>query len=353
MLNAELQFADFLEHLPTPAYACAPDGTITRFNKHALRLWGREPSLNSPSDRFCGSLQIFSTTGEPIPHDQCYMALTLATGTECTGQEIVIQCADGRRVAILAHAKPVHDKTGRIIGAVGILVDISAQNDESQSLHNELLHYRSLEQKFFAYSEREQSRLTHHLHEDLGQQLTGIALLVRVLGRRLSEESHAEVDKVIELARLTSESIATARNLAKGSYPLELDHGGLIPALEELAHRTVTKFKISCEIQHDESFRYEQDAGIHLYRIAQEVINNAIKRACARNIVVECKTRDDAASLTVTTDGIPFKYLLTKPNGIDFDLIHSRARLIGGHIELRDCKIGSIVICWLNKRHIG
>jgi len=340
-----------LENLPMPAYACALDGLITHFNQHAVRLWGREPSLNNPADLFCGSMQIFSTDGLLIPHDQCYMALALETGVECLGTEIVIQCANGQRIAALAHAKTVRDKSGKLIGAIGILVDISAQSEVSHSLQSEILKSRRLEQKFFEYSEREQSRLMHHLHEDLGQQLTGIALLVRVLGRRLSEESHAELNRVIELAKLTSESIETARNIARGSYPLELEHGGLMVALEELVRRTADLFKISCKLLHDDSFQYNQESAIHLYRIAQEMMDNAIRRACARNIVVECKARDGVVALAVVSDGISYKYLPIGVNGMDFDLMHSRARLFGAHLEIQEgAEIGGAVICWLGTK---
>jgi len=348
MQNSESELAHLLKNLPVPAYACDPCGLITHFNQHAVRLWGRVPSLNNPADRFCGSPRIFALDGSPIAHDQCYMALALKTDTECTGTEIILQRENGQHVVALAYVEPIHDKSGKLMGAVGILVDISAQNEVSQSLQNEILKCRSLEQKFFEYSEREQSRLTHHLHEDLGQQLTGIALLVRVLGRRLSEESHAEVDRVIELAQLVSECISTARNLAKNSYPLELDHGGLIMALEDLAIRTSSLFKISCKILHDNSFQYKQSSAIHLYRIAQELIDNAVKRAYARNIMVECKARNGVMSLAVTNDGISFEMLSTMSRGVDFDLMHSRARLFGAHLEIRECTIGGSVICWLD-----
>jgi PAS domain-containing protein len=50
-------FRLLLEKLPAGAYTCDPDGLITYFNQHAVRLWGRSPKLNDPEDRFCGSFQ--------------------------------------------------------------------------------------------------------------------------------------------------------------------------------------------------------------------------------------------------------------------------------------------------------
>lgn len=123
--ESEAQFRRLLERLPAGAYTCDREGLITYFNQHALRLWGRAPKLNDPVDRFCGSFRLFAPDGTPIPHDQCWMALSLKTGEEYNGREIVLERPDGRRLTVLAHANPVHDASGELLGAVNVLVDIS------------------------------------------------------------------------------------------------------------------------------------------------------------------------------------------------------------------------------------
>ena len=60
-----------LAALPTPAYACNPDGRLIGFNEHAASLWGRRPALDHPAERFCGSHALFSVDGAPlapVPH---------------------------------------------------------------------------------------------------------------------------------------------------------------------------------------------------------------------------------------------------------------------------------------------
>src|SRR5437763_14941326 len=94
----DLRFKQLLETLPAGAYTCDPEGLITYFNPHAVRLWGRAPKLNDPVDRFCGSFKLHSAHGPPITHDQCWMALALRTGDEYTGQEIVVERPDGTRL---------------------------------------------------------------------------------------------------------------------------------------------------------------------------------------------------------------------------------------------------------------
>jgi two-component system, chemotaxis family, CheB/CheR fusion protein len=132
----ELQFRHLLDKLPAAAYTCDGQGLITYFNQRAVEVWGRAPKLNDAVDRFCGSSKLFSVDGAPIAHENCWMALALKTGQEFNGQEIVIERPYGSRVNVLAHANPIHDKSGRVIGAVNVLVDISERRraEEAQSL---------------------------------------------------------------------------------------------------------------------------------------------------------------------------------------------------------------------------
>lgn len=123
--SGALAFQPFLEKLPAAAYICDAEGLITYFNQHALQLWGRAPKVNDPADRFCGSFKLFSPDGSAISHEQCWMALALQTGMEYNGCEIIIERQDGERIAALAHANPIHDESGRLVGAINVLVDIT------------------------------------------------------------------------------------------------------------------------------------------------------------------------------------------------------------------------------------
>jgi PAS domain S-box-containing protein len=124
-LSDESHFRSLLERLPVGAYTCDAQGLITYFNQAAVRLWGREPKLNDPEDRFCGSFRLFAPDGMPIRHDRCWMALAMLQDREFSGEEIVIERPDGVRVTALAHANPIHDLFGKVVGGVNVLVDIS------------------------------------------------------------------------------------------------------------------------------------------------------------------------------------------------------------------------------------
>jgi PAS domain S-box-containing protein len=123
--DSDLQFRWLLEKLPAGAYTCDAHGLITYFNEAAVRLWGRAPKLHDPVDRFCGSFKLYLADGTPIDHDQCWMARALREERDFNGQEIIIERPDGSRLTGLAHASPIFDTEGRLLGAVNILVDIS------------------------------------------------------------------------------------------------------------------------------------------------------------------------------------------------------------------------------------
>jgi signal transduction histidine kinase/CheY-like chemotaxis protein len=123
--RSEEHFRLLLEALPAGAYTCDTDGLITYYNRRAVELWGREPKLNDRIDRFCGSFKLYAIDGAPITHDRCWMALALQTGRGFNRQEVIVERPDGQRLTALAHANPIRDDAGRLIGAVNVLVDIS------------------------------------------------------------------------------------------------------------------------------------------------------------------------------------------------------------------------------------
>jgi signal transduction histidine kinase len=131
----EVQFRRLLEKLPAGAYTCDAEGLITYFNQQAVQLWGRTPKLRDPVDRFCGSFKLFSTDGTPLGHDQCWMALALKMDTDYNGHEIIVERPDGQRLTVLAYANPIHDESGKLLGAVNILVDITERKRVELAQH--------------------------------------------------------------------------------------------------------------------------------------------------------------------------------------------------------------------------
>ena len=133
-VTAELDFHRLLEALPAAAYTCDPNGLITAYNQRAVQAWGREPRLNDPTDRYCGSFRMHTPGGDPVPHNECWMARCLKEGKEYNGEEIVVERPDGSRLVVLAHAIPFYNDDGKLGGAVNVVVDITQRKRTEQQL---------------------------------------------------------------------------------------------------------------------------------------------------------------------------------------------------------------------------
>ena len=125
------QFRDLLEALPVAIYTTDAVGHITFCNRAAVELAGRVPTLGS--DEWCVTWRLYKPDGTPLPHDQCPMAVALRENRVVRGEESIAERPDGTRVAFMPYPTPLRDGTGKLIGAVNLLVDITgAKRGEEQ-----------------------------------------------------------------------------------------------------------------------------------------------------------------------------------------------------------------------------
>lgn len=115
--------ADILEALPEAIYTTDADGRITFYNRAAVELWGVAPELGR--SEFCGSWKLYWPDGTPLPHDQCPMAQALRERRPIRGAEAVAERPDGKRVPFQPFPTPLFDASGKLVGAVNMLVDLT------------------------------------------------------------------------------------------------------------------------------------------------------------------------------------------------------------------------------------
>jgi PAS domain S-box-containing protein len=203
--QGESHFRLLLEKLPAGAYTCDPEGLITYFNQHAVQLWGRAPQLHDHEDLFCGSFKLFSVDGAPIDHDRCWMAMALKTNEGYNRREIVIERAGGQRLSALAHANPIRDESGNLIGAVYVLVDIT--------------EHKRAEEELRTVREAERSRIARDLHDGVLQDLAAVVQgleAARFEQKARLESSGNDVDLLIEIDTLRH----AASKLCRAVYDL-------------------------------------------------------------------------------------------------------------------------------------
>ena len=197
---------------------------------------------------------------------------------------------------------------------------------------------RRLERELLEISSREQQRVAQDLHDSLGQHLTGTALLTQSLVKRLEAQpgiSSELAEDASKVRALVNEAGTMTRTLARGIYPVHLQGNGLMISLENLA-KNVAEFGQPC------TFAYEKPVSIgdyekatHLYRIAQEATNNAMKYAQAEHVFIKLSQRKEEHVLTVEDDGagIP-KEKLGDRDGMGLRIMRYRAQLIGASLNI-------------------
>ena len=109
--------------LPAAVYVCDSDGTIRRFNRRAVELWGRTPKLCDPSDHFCGS--ICNLDGGPVPHAECAMFDVLQTGIAVRDLDVAFERPDGSRIVASVNIDAIKDSLGNIVGAINCFHDVT------------------------------------------------------------------------------------------------------------------------------------------------------------------------------------------------------------------------------------
>lgn len=129
----------FLDALGVALYTTDADGRITFFNEAAASFWGRRPAIG---ELWCGSLRLYHPDGRPMRHDECPMAVALKEDRTTHGGEATAERPDGSRVAFIAYPTPLHDAEGRLIGAVNVLVDVTARRRAEDELRQATLALR-------------------------------------------------------------------------------------------------------------------------------------------------------------------------------------------------------------------
>jgi signal transduction histidine kinase len=233
------------------------------------------------------------------------------------------------------------------------LEELVQERTEELTRTNELLvqeieQRKNLEREILNISEQEQRRIGQELHDSLGQQLTGIAFMTRVLAQKLEKKSISEADDVARISKLVNEAITQARGLARGLHPVDLDSGSLIGSLEEFASSTQRLFGIKCVFQYDRDVEVkETEKAVHIYRIVQEAVTNAIRHGNAKKIDIRLTGSDGKYTLVVENDGKDFPRKFEKRGtGIGLQIMDHRVDLIAGKLTIhKGSQGGAIVTC--------
>lgn len=242
------------------------------------------------------------------------------------------KAGDPRNVSITGATH--RDRNGQLAGTVMLFRDITEK--------------KRLEKQVMDIGDRERQKIGQDLHDDLCPHLIGVQGLCTVLKENLSEwdlPSHltsfpANAGRNHELSnkilKLIEDAIAKSRGLARGLCPVHLVSHGLSSALKEMATGVTQAAGIPCRFRGDDSeVLLENTEATHIYYIAREAANNAVKHAGATGIDIALCRSNDTVHLSISDDGrgIPEN---SSSRGMGLAIMQYRARMIGATIAFYD-----------------
>ncbi len=230
------------------------------------------------------------------------------------------------------HYAPIGGKDGQLNGSVMVATDITERS--------------RLERQILEISDREQARIGQDVHDGLCQELIGMALTANSLTRSLGSEQRAQLESAHKLCALIDEAITESRRVCRGLYPVRLNTEGLVPALEELARTVGERYKVECAVQtSSRRLRCIQATATHLYRLAQEAINNAVKHSGSPKIEVTVRESAGELELSVRDWGKGMRGAPGRLGGMGLHIMEYRARSIGGVLRVESAETGTVVTC--------
>jgi signal transduction histidine kinase len=281
-----------------------------------------------------GVLELFAA--RRMPHDPVVDSMVLAINSEL-GQFIQRRVAE--EALRRAHDEleiRVHQRTAELKAA-------------NAKLQNSIVERKRLETELLEITEKERRRIALDLHDDLGQKLSGIALMTKGLELKLARQKAGEAQDVARIHALLQQTMNHASDLAHDLASLNPAEQDLPGALSDLADRARELFSISCRFKPDgQTPPLEPGVLAQIYKIAQEAVTNAIKHGKAKRVTISLDNGADKITLTVQNDGLPFPDLRSHSTGMGLRIMNYRASLIGASLEIRaKGNSGTIVTCSL------
>ncbi|MDE3068646.1 MAG: PAS domain S-box protein [Verrucomicrobiota bacterium] len=276
------------------------------------------------------------------------------------GRELCALRKDGSEVPVEIGLTPIQTTEGRFVMATlldvrqrKLVQDILRRTNEvlehrvlkrtaelrrvNAALRREARDRRRLQHELLEISEREQRRIGRDIHDGLGQQLTGVAMLADLLQEELKQKSLPEAAAARRLEELVREAQVYSHKLVCGLYPVTADPHGLMNSLQQLAETVTSLHRVDCRFNCSPAVRLHDNVkATHLFRIAQEAVNNAIRHGRCRQINLLLSVQNGFLRLEIRNDGRRwFAQPQRRTDGMGLQTMKFRSEAMGGTLDIR------------------
>lgn len=184
--------------------------------------------------------------------------------------------------------------------------------------------------------EEERKTIARDLHDDLGQQLTGLQMDIHWMQKKLQQADPLLLNKINEMNEMVDNTIRSIRRILSALRPAILDDLGMLAAMEWLNQETSKRYPLQIHFQvNTQEIPLSPDAASGLFRIYQEAINNAIKHANAKNITAVIEVTDQGLTMSITDDGKGISNYEKREKGYGLLGIKERTYILGGTFSMQ------------------
>lgn len=315
-----------INSLPGIFYLCDSDGKFLRWNKNFERISGynaAEISKMTPEYFFTGDEKDFFSK---------YMRKSFARGH---GEiEAVFVTRDSRKIPYYFTSMAVSFQHKECLICMGLDISASKESEKELKILNGELHRISAHLEDIR--EKEQARIAREVHDQLGQQITGLKMDLSWLQDKITKNISVEAiqQKLNEMSQMLDEAVVTVRKVASDLRPSILDDFGLVEALDWQSKEFAKRSGISVYFkQPSDKLELSPAVTISLFRIYQEVLTNVARHAGAANVNTFLELNGNTLVLTITDDGKGFDS--SKPiKSLGLLGMKERAYMIAGTVKI-------------------
>ena len=258
-----------------------------------------------------------------------------------------IGSSEGRWIYVTA--APLRDSTGKLIGAIETLQDITETKRAEKQI-------RSLSRQIIDIQERERELLSREIHDNVGQLLGALKMGLSRVKKKVPDELSFIKDQLGELLYLSNKTIMEIRELSHALHPPLIHDLGIISALEELCKefRSYSDIVISWNFE-DTKRPLESIVNITIYRLIQEGLNNILKHSKATKAHVSLTVSNNTLCFAIEDNGLGFLTEdvfspLQKNRSLGLLSMQERIALIEGRLEIQsEPGKGTTIIAWIKR----
>jgi signal transduction histidine kinase len=253
--------------------------------------------------------------------------------------EIMKYTKSGKPFWVEVSGQPILNAKGELSNYFMMETDITERKKAYQKLLKKENEIRSFAVQLNNVLEDERSRIAREIHDEFGQQLTGLKMSLSSLEKSLGSEKKSK-DIIHDMLTGVQNTIQSLRNFATELRPGILDTLGLVPSIEWLGKSFEKKSGIQCSLKIDTKTQiFEKILSTAYFRICQEGLTNIVKHAEATKVLIEVTQHDSELTLKITDNGkgiVPDS--LEDPFSMGLLGIRERASLIGATLEINSTK---------------